>query len=154
MSTVLTNVLRANRDSIQWLLHRTGPVLPLLHWMEYQYFLYSTSNFEYVNCKLKLFSAKVRLSTSFASFNTSRSRFPTETQLKLNWKGQLWNSRCEHQCRCGQYKATFAHFKYIKRHVSLKELESWLERGKNIPFLREICPPKNVPPILAPISAP
>jgi hypothetical protein len=38
--------------------------------------------------------------------------------------------------------------------VSLKELESWLERGQNVPFWREICPQKNVPPILAPISAP
>jgi hypothetical protein len=30
----------------------------------------------------------------------------------------------------------------------LKELESWLERGQNVPFLREICPLKNVPQYL------
>jgi hypothetical protein len=36
----------------------------------------------------------------------------------------------------------------------LKELESWLERGQNVPFLREICPRKKVTPKLAPISAP
>jgi hypothetical protein len=28
----------------------------------------------------------------------------------------------------------------------LKELESWLERGQNVPFLREICPPKKYTP--------
>jgi hypothetical protein len=28
----------------------------------------------------------------------------------------------------------------------LKELESWLERGQNVPFLREICPRKKVTP--------
>jgi hypothetical protein len=36
----------------------------------------------------------------------------------------------------------------------LKELESWLKRGQNVPFLREICSPKNVSPKLAPILAP
>jgi hypothetical protein len=30
--------------------------------------------------------------------------------------------------------------------VSLKELESWLEKGQNVPFLREICPPKKSTP--------
>jgi hypothetical protein len=30
--------------------------------------------------------------------------------------------------------------------VSLKELESSLIRGKIVPFLREICPRKNIPP--------
>jgi hypothetical protein len=29
--------------------------------------------------------------------------------------------------------------------MSLKELVSWLKRGKEVPFLREISPPKNVP---------
>jgi hypothetical protein len=28
----------------------------------------------------------------------------------------------------------------------LKELESWLERGQNVPFLREICPRKKCTP--------
>jgi hypothetical protein len=28
----------------------------------------------------------------------------------------------------------------------LKELESWLERGENVPFLREICPLKKCTP--------
>jgi hypothetical protein len=36
----------------------------------------------------------------------------------------------------------------------LKDVESWLKRGQNVPFLREICPRKNVPPKLAPILAP
>jgi hypothetical protein len=28
----------------------------------------------------------------------------------------------------------------------LKELELWLERGQNVPFLREICPRKKCTP--------
>jgi hypothetical protein len=28
----------------------------------------------------------------------------------------------------------------------LKELESWLKRGQNVPFLREICPQKKYTP--------
>jgi hypothetical protein len=28
----------------------------------------------------------------------------------------------------------------------LKELVSWLERGQKVPFLREICPLKNMTP--------
>jgi hypothetical protein len=30
--------------------------------------------------------------------------------------------------------------------VPLKELESWLKRGQNVPFLREICSPKKCTP--------
>jgi hypothetical protein len=30
--------------------------------------------------------------------------------------------------------------------VSLKELESWLERGQKVPFLRETCPRKKCTP--------
>jgi hypothetical protein len=29
-------------------------------------------------------------------------------------------------------------FEYIRRHVSLKELVSWLKRGQIVQFLREI----------------
>jgi hypothetical protein len=32
---------------------------------------------------------------------------------------------------------------YIKRHVSLKEVELWLKRGQLVRFLRETCPRKN-----------
>jgi hypothetical protein len=42
------------------------------------------------------------------------------------------------QWRCGPYKATFASIKYIRRHVSLKELVSWLKGGQIVQFLREI----------------
>jgi hypothetical protein len=28
----------------------------------------------------------------------------------------------------------------------LKDVESWLKRGQNVPFLREICPRKKVTP--------
>jgi hypothetical protein len=38
--------------------------------------------------------------------------------------------------------------------VPLKELESWLKRGQNVPFLREICSPKEcIPKIGANIGA-
>jgi hypothetical protein len=70
--TLKGNILRSNRDSIQRLFHRTGPVVPLLHWMEYQYLLYHTQYFKF---QYLIISA---LCTSFASFNTSRSRFPTD----------------------------------------------------------------------------
>jgi hypothetical protein len=43
--------------------------------------------------------------------------------------------------------------KYLITGILLKELESWLKRGQYFRFLREICPRKNVPPILAPILA-
>jgi hypothetical protein len=33
----------------------------------------------------------------------------------------------------------------IRRHMLLKELVSWLKRGQNVPFLREICPLKKYP---------
>jgi hypothetical protein len=35
----------------------------------------------------------------------------------------------------------------MRRHVSLKELVSWLKRGQYVRFLREICPRKNITPI-------
>jgi hypothetical protein len=34
----------------------------------------------------------------------------------------------------------------------LKELESWLERGQNVPFLREICPRKKCTPNIGAIT--
>jgi hypothetical protein len=34
----------------------------------------------------------------------------------------------------------------------LKELESWLERGQNASFLREICPPKKCTPNIGAIT--
>jgi hypothetical protein len=34
----------------------------------------------------------------------------------------------------------------------LKELESWLKRGQNVPFLREICPPKKCTPNIGAIT--
>jgi hypothetical protein len=49
------------------------------------------------------------------------------------------------QWRWGPYKATFASSNLIRRHVSLKELVSWLKRGQYVRFLREICPRKNIP---------
>jgi hypothetical protein len=79
MNTLLRNILRSDRESIHLLIHRTGPVLPLLQWMEYQYLLYHTQYFKF---QYLIISARARLCTSFASFNTSRSRSPTETQLE------------------------------------------------------------------------
>jgi hypothetical protein len=38
----------SSRDSIQGLFQQTSPVLPLLHWMEYQYFLHDTYYFKTV----------------------------------------------------------------------------------------------------------
>jgi hypothetical protein len=34
----------------------------------------------------------------------------------------------------------------------LKELESWLKRGQNVPFLREICPRKKCTPNIGAIT--
>jgi hypothetical protein len=34
----------------------------------------------------------------------------------------------------------------------LKELVSWLIRGQNVPFLREICPLKKMTPFSAPLT--
>jgi hypothetical protein len=48
MITVLSNILWTSRDSIQGLFHRSSPVLPLLHWMDYQYLLYDTQYFKTV----------------------------------------------------------------------------------------------------------
>jgi hypothetical protein len=44
------------------------------------------------------------------------------------------------------YKPPGSTFNFIRKHVSLKELESWLKRGQYVRFLREICPRKNIPP--------
>jgi hypothetical protein len=44
------------------------------------------------------------------------------------------------------YKHHGSIFKYIKRHVSLKELESSLIRGQIVPFLREKRPFKKSTP--------
>jgi hypothetical protein len=80
MNTLLSNILWSDRDSIHRLFHQTGLVLPLLHWMEYRYLLYHTQYFKCLNTYNNL--RAVQLCTSFASFNTSRSWSPTETQLK------------------------------------------------------------------------
>jgi hypothetical protein len=32
----------------------------------------------------------------------------------------------------------------IRKHVSLKEVESWLKRGQKVPFFREICSPQKI----------
>jgi hypothetical protein len=48
------------------------------------------------------------------------------------------------QWRCGPYKATFASFNLIRKHVSLKKVVSLLKREQKGPFLREICPLKKV----------
>jgi hypothetical protein len=69
----------SDRGLIHRLFQRSSPVLPLLHRMEYQYFLL---RHRYFKSQYLIISAQVQLCTSFASFNTSRSRFPTETQLK------------------------------------------------------------------------
>jgi hypothetical protein len=34
----------------------------------------------------------------------------------------------------------------VRKHVPLKELESWLKRGQYVRFLRDICPPKKCTP--------
>jgi hypothetical protein len=48
MSTALSIIRWLSGDSIQGLFQRTTPVLPLLHWMEYRYFLYNTKYFKYI----------------------------------------------------------------------------------------------------------
>jgi hypothetical protein len=52
----------------------------------------------------------------------------------------------------GPYKAAFAHFHLIRRHVYLKELVSWLKRGQYVRFLREICPLKKRTPFFCPVN--
>jgi hypothetical protein len=44
------------------------------------------------------------------------------------------------------YKPLGSTFNLLKKHVSLKELVSWLKRGQNVPFLREKCPFEKLTP--------
>jgi hypothetical protein len=69
--------------------------------------------------------------------------------------GQLLKSTGILGCPLSTYiKATFASIKYVRRHMFLKELVSWLKKGQIVPFLREKRPFRKVTPKLAPISAP
>jgi hypothetical protein len=63
-----------------------------------------------------------------------------------NCLGQYYNYFPSFQWRCVPYKANGTSFKFIKRHVPLKELVSWLSRSLWGQFLREICPRKKFTP--------
>jgi hypothetical protein len=57
------------------------------------------------------------------------------------------------QWRCGPYKAAFAHFHLVKRHVHLNWLVSCLNRSLFGQFLREICPFNRIL-VMVPLTAP
>jgi hypothetical protein len=47
------------------------------------------------------------------------------------------------------YKPPRSTFNLIRRHVPLKDIESWLKRGQYVRFLREIRPRKKGPQKMA-----
>jgi hypothetical protein len=79
----------------------------------------------------------------------SRIRFPTDTQLfraiiKRQWLISSGGT--------AHIKQTGLLFEYIRKHVSLKELVSCLNRTLLGQFLREICPFKKVTPFSGAIN--
>jgi hypothetical protein len=98
---------------------------------------------KYFKFQYLIISARVQLCTSFASFNTSRSRIPTETQLKRAIMKIVGVSTGG---GASDTKKPSLLLLNKKRHMFLKELESWLERGQIVPFLREKRPRKKCTP--------
>jgi hypothetical protein len=148
MNTLSSNIIRSDRESIQGLFHRIGPEHPLVHWIRLLWFLYSTSYFEYVYL---IISVRVTFCTSFASFNTSRSRFPTETQLK---RAIMKIVGAGTSGGASDTKQPSLLLLDKKAHVFERAWIVAKKGDKTSHFWGKYAPEKNVPPILAPILAP